>query len=153
MYLISTHHFGGLLAFVDKRHFKIAQPSQTDMHPVQNWSLAMLPEPSAFLQTPAPILNKISGLMGSRTVFSTGLQFATVIERESNSSQHQHLIKSGLPNTYQGGINMCKSPRPRYVTNCWCRRPTSVQQFRAERAKHVLIESYGDHRLSALEGR
>ena len=56
----------------------------------------------AFLQTPAPALDKISGPMGARFWSSAGLQFATLIERERErahkSSQHPHWIKIGLPN-------------------------------------------------------
>ena len=37
--------------------------------------------PGAFLQTSAPVLDKISGPMGAQFLSSTGLQFATLIER------------------------------------------------------------------------
>ena len=37
--------------------------------------------PGAFLQTPAPVLDKISGPMGARLLYSAGLQFANLIER------------------------------------------------------------------------
>ena len=52
--------------------------SQTEIYPVQNWSLEM--SLGAFLQTPAPVLDKISGPMGAQFLSSTGLGFGTVIE-------------------------------------------------------------------------
>ena len=52
--------------------------SQTEIYPVQIWSLAVLQESSS--GPPAPVLDQISGPMGARFLTSTGLQFATPIE-------------------------------------------------------------------------
>ena len=57
----------------------------------------------AFLQAPAPVLDKISGPMGARFLSSTGLRSGNLIERERErereriSSQYRHWIKFGLP--------------------------------------------------------
>ena len=53
------------------------QRSQTKIYPVQNWSVK---KPiGAFLQTTAPVLDKIYGLMGGWFLSSTGLGSGTVI--------------------------------------------------------------------------
>ena len=49
----------------------ISYVSQTEIYPVQNWSLAMPLEPVSRL--PAPVLDKIFGPMGARFLSSTGL--------------------------------------------------------------------------------
>ena len=77
---------------------------------VTDWNLSSTElEPGnpirAFLQIPAPVLDKISGSMGSRFLSSTGLGFGTLIQRERNSSQHQHWIRIGLPEW--GGVVRC----------------------------------------------
>ena len=50
-----------------------------EVHPVQKWSLENAL--GVFLQTPAPVLDKISGPLGARFFSSTGLRFGTLIGR------------------------------------------------------------------------
>ena len=51
--------------------------SQTEIYPAQNWSLENAI--GAFLQTPAPVLDKISGPMGARFLSSTRLGSGNII--------------------------------------------------------------------------
>ena len=50
--------------------------SQTDIYPAQESGNPL----GAFLQTPAPVLDKISGPMDARFLSSTGLGFGTLIK-------------------------------------------------------------------------
>ena len=50
----------------------------------------------AFLQTPAPVLDKISGPMGARFLSSTGLGSGNLTGR-AQFPQHPHWIKISLP--------------------------------------------------------
>ena len=45
----------------------------------------------AFLQTPAPVLDKISGPTGAELLSSTGLGFGTLIERERERERAKSL--------------------------------------------------------------
>ena len=67
----------------------------------------------AFLQTPAPVLDKISGPMGARFLSSTGLGSGNLIGR-AQFPQHPHWIKIGLPK---------KTHRHKHIFGQW---PSSV---------------------------
>ena len=51
----------------------------------------------AFLQTPAPVLDKNFGPMGARSLSSTALGSGNLIERAQSPPQHPHWTKIGLP--------------------------------------------------------
>ena len=57
----------------------------------------------AFLQAPAPVLDKISGPMGARFLSSTGLRSGNLIERERERAQFFPVkAKSGNLNLFLG---------------------------------------------------
>ena len=85
--------------------------SQTEIYPVQNWSLEMVI--GAFLQTPAPVLDKISGPMGARFLSSTGLGSGNLIGRaqlppapalDKNWSPNLFPLKVGLRRVFVNGL-------------------------------------------------
>ena len=81
---------GSAVPIVRKEKPKFADPNLSSTELESGSALG------AFLQTPAPILDKISGPMGAQILSSTGLGFDNLIER-AQVFQVPALDKIGLP--------------------------------------------------------